>query len=203
MADTLSISQETLQQWRNDYDYTSGLLSEGTRQMKPVATDSDTDGWLDAFIRWLASLPEAVWGILLALFVAAVLFWVLTHTDWGKKRKKRENDDGEEENANEDIYAIDNYDSPLRQAELRGEWEEAVRLVYLATLRQLDETGRIRWEKHKAPMEYVEEAGSDELRPLTLIYLAVRFGHYKASEAMYREAVRLSEAIGQKGGGHA
>ena len=210
-ADTLSISSATLRHWRDNYDYTSGLSPAAVTETPPPPADvpdlspvQDSGGnALGDLFQWLGALPQAVWIVLLTLLLALAAYFVLKHTDRKRRRKKSKTDDADEtDGGTEDIYEIDDYVSPIDSAVAQGEWAEAVRLVYLATLRHLDETGRIHWERHKTPMEYVDEAGDDELLPLTLMYLSVRFGHYPANEAQYHEAVRLRNLI-EKGGSHA
>jgi hypothetical protein len=205
-ADTLSISQETIQRWLNDHDYTSGLSPyEHVAEKHPFDVDPSvgSDGNIFGdFFQWLGNVPSVVWWILLALLLGLSAFFVLRQVDWHKNKKRKAADDDDADPLAEDIYAIDDYVGPIAQAEGNGEWAEAVRLVYLATLRHLDETGRIHWERHKTPMEYVDEADAEALMPLTLIYLSVRFGHYPADQALYQKTVALRTEI-EKGGAHA
>lgn len=210
-VDTLSISSETLRRWRDDYDYTSALSPSpsgkaGPGQLPDVHMPEpahDTDNVFGDFFQWLGTVPQVVWIVLLVLLLALAAYFVLKRVDWHKRRKKVK-EDGDEESINagtEDIYEIDDYADSIRRAAAQGEWAMAVRLVYLASLRHLDEAGRIQWKLYKAPMEYVEESGAEALRRLTWMYLAVRFGHYPADEPLYQEAVRLSADI-EKGGAH-
>lgn len=203
-SDTLSIAQETLRKWQSDYDYTSGLspadMSDNDLAINDLPTSSEGSSFLGDIFAWLGNLGTTFWVIILVLLLAIVAWWVMRHMEWHKKKAGEDDEDDDE--LVDNIYEIDDYATPIDEAVARGDWAEAVRLVYLATLRRLDDDGRIHWEKYKTPMEYVDEADSESLRLLTLHYLLVRFGHYPADESLYREMERLREEI-VKGGDHA
>ena len=205
-SDTLSIAQETLRKWQSEYDYTSGLstaehLSEKDFPRIPGGGPTSTNGgFLGDVFSWLGNLGPVFWIIVVVLILALVAWWVMRHHDWHRKKTAEEEDD--EDDVVDDIYEVDDYVGPIDEAVARGDWAEAVRLVYLSTLRHLDDNGRIHWEKYKTPRDYVSEADSESLRLLTLHYLLVRFGHYPADESLYRETLRLREEV-EKGGNHA
>ena len=205
VADTLSIAQETLRKWQSDYDYTSGLspTDPSDNYFAPdndLPTSPEGSSFLGDVFSWLGNLGTVFWIIILILLLALVAWWVMRHSDWHKKKAGEEEDDDDE--VVDNIYEIDDYATPIDEAVARGDWAEALRLVYLATLRRLDDDGRIHWEKYKTPMDYVAEADSESLRLLTLHYLLVRFGHYPADESLYHQALHLRDEI-EKGGQHA
>ncbi|MBR5688325.1 MAG: DUF4129 domain-containing protein [Prevotella sp.] len=208
VADTLSIAQETLRKWQSDYDYTSGLspitekeLSDnGLAPINDLPTSPEGSSFIGDIFSWLGNLGPVFWIIVLVLLLALVAWWVMRHTDWHKKKADEEENNDDE--VVDNIYEIDDYATPIDEAVARGDWAEALRLVYLSTLRRLDDEGRIRWQKYKTPMDYVSEADSESLRLLTLHYLLVRFGHYPADESLYQQALLLRDEI-EKGGHHA
>ena len=81
----------------------------------------------------------------------------------------------------------------LRQEELDRavadkNWEQAVRMTYILTLRHLHEAGRIQWLPNKTPMEYVRAVGMMPFLHLTNAFLRVRFGQYPATEQDWQDA---------------
>jgi ABC-type dipeptide/oligopeptide/nickel transport system permease component len=63
----------------------------------------------------------------------------------------------------EDIYAID-LDAEAENAIRQQNYRFAVRLLYLKTLKQLSDAGRIHWELNKTNSIYINELTNDEQR---------------------------------------
>ena len=98
----------------------------------------------------------------------------------------------------DDIYDID-YDQETKKALLAGDYAMLVRLIYLRTLRTLDEEGRITWRIYKTPTEYAAELRQPAFAAMTRHFLRVRYGRFDASEALYEE-MRALQAEVEKGG---
>ncbi|MDO4163770.1 MAG: DUF4129 domain-containing protein [Bacteroides sp.] len=100
--------------------------------------------------------------------------------------------------AEDSIYGID-FEQSISEALARTDYREAVRLVYLQTLRRLSDAGRIDWQLYKTPTQYMYELRLPAFRSLTQHFLKVRYGNFVATEALYREMRTLQEQV-QKGG---
>lgn len=100
------------------------------------------------------------------------------------------------------IYGID-FEKEISTAMLRNEYREAVRLLYLQTLKQLSDAEKIDWQPYKTPTEYTYELKPNALRTpfreLTNRFLRVRYGNFEATEALFHEMQTLQREI-VKGG---
>ncbi len=94
----------------------------------------------------------------------------------------------------DNIYGVD-FASEIADAESRGDYHEVVRLLYLQTLKQLDDAGRIVWQLSKTPSEYARELPVPEFRKLTNIFLRVRYGDYPADSTLADEVRQLATAV--------
>lgn len=100
------------------------------------------------------------------------------------------------------IYGID-FEQQISQAVARRDYREAVRLLYLQTLKQLSDVEKINWQLYKTPTEYIYELKPESLhapfRELTNRFLKVRYGNFEATDSLFQEMTELQIAI-QKGG---
>ena len=80
-----------------------------------------------------------------------------------------------------------------------SDYREAVRLLYLQTLKQLSDEKRIDWQLYKTPTQYVYEVRMPAFRQLTNHFLRVRYGNFEATEALFHVMRSLQEEV-KKGG---
>lgn len=197
ITDSLTRNQQLLNELQQDYDYTHGLQPEGfdssavaDQLSGNVPYISSDDGFLRSVTDWLSGLPWAVWVVLILLIVGVLAYYVLRHWSGGDRRRKvvavGEVDD---------IYETDDYETAITRAWNGSQWNEVVRLTYLRTLRLLHEAHRIEWQPYKAPMAYLSECPSEEMRLLTNAFLYVRFGHYDATARQCDECRKWSDEI--------
>ena len=192
LTDTLSLNKALIGRMRDDYGYVDGLTPD-MKWPEDTATHRGLDGlstdtsnvFTDLF-EWLGQVPSFVWYTLLALVVAAVLIWLLYNFRTGKKGKKGE--ETAEDDLPVDIYAVDQPQDELRRAVEAQDWDQAVRMTYILTLRHLHETGRIQWLPSKTPLDFVRTIGKVPFLRLTNSFLRVRFGKYPATEQDWLEA---------------
>ena len=92
------------------------------------------------------------------------------------------------------IYGVD-FDSAIQQALGRSDYREAVRLLYLQTLKLLSDAGRIDWQLYKTPTQYLNECRLPAFRLLTNEFLRVRYGHFEASDSLIRQLKSLQAEI--------
>lgn len=192
LTDTLSLNKALIQRMRDDYGYVDGLSPDMKWPEETVSHHGSegfsSDGsniFADAF-QWLGQVPSFVWYTLLALVVAGVLIWILYHFRTGKRRKIEE--ETIEDDLPVDIYAVDQPQEELRRAVAERDWDQAVRMTYILTLRHLHETGRIQWLPSKTPMDFVRMVSKAPFLQLTNSFLRVRFGKYPATEQDWHDA---------------
>lgn len=200
-ADTLVYDTATVAIWQNgsEYDYNRELQTP----------EVDLIGWLNL---WLGKLLQKIFGskfaeqyteiVLAGLFILIVLLliWFLY-----KKRPELFMRTGKKlaYHVEEDtIYGID-FAKEISAAMLSNEYREAVRLLYLQTLKQLSDAEKIDWQPFKTPTEYTYELKSNTLRTpfreLTNHFLRVRYGNFEATETLFHEMQTLQREI-VKGG---
>ena len=96
------------------------------------------------------------------------------------------------------IYGVD-FARGIADALSRSDYREAVRLLYLQTLKQLSDEKRIDWQLYKTPTQYVYEVRVPAFRQLTSHFLRVRYGNFEATEALFHVMQSLQEEV-KKGG---
>ena len=96
------------------------------------------------------------------------------------------------------IYGVD-FSGGITDALSRQDYREAVRLLYLQTLKQLSDAERIDWQPYKTPTQYLTEVRLPAFRQLTNHFLRVRYGNFEATEELFRTMQTLQEEI-RKGG---
>lgn len=96
------------------------------------------------------------------------------------------------------IYGVD-FARGIADALSRSDYREAVRLLYLQTLKQLSDEKRIDWQLYKTPTQYVYEVRMPAFRQLTNHFLRVRYGNFEAMEALFHVMQSLQEEV-KKGG---
>ena len=77
---------------------------------------------------------------------------------------------------------------------------EAVRLLYLQTLKRLSDEKRIDWQPYKTPTQYINEVRMPVFRQLTNHFLRVRYGNFEGTEELFNSMKSLQEEIGKGGG---
>lgn len=96
------------------------------------------------------------------------------------------------------IYGVD-FSARIGDALAREDYREAVRLLYLQTLKQLSDVGRIDWQPYKTPTQYNKEVNTRDFKQLTSHFLRVRYGNFEASEELFRQMQNLQTTIGKGG----
>ena len=75
------------------------------------------------------------------------------------------------------IYGVD-FSGGIADALSRSDYREAVRLLYLQTLKRLSDEKRIDWQPYKTPTQYINEVRIPVFRQLTNHFLRVRYGNF-------------------------
>lgn len=100
------------------------------------------------------------------------------------------------------IYGVD-FEQEISRAIDRGDYREAIRLLYLQTLKQFSDAGQIDWQLYKTPTEYIYELKPESVRApfrsLTNLFLRVRYGNFEATDVLFEEMQGLQVRL-RKGG---
>ena len=152
--------------------------------------------WLNDFLG--NSVSVGVRNALLAfigVLVVGLIVWFLYK--YRPELFMRNSRDAKEEDndGNETIYGID-FDAEIAKELAASNYRQAVRYLYLKTLRRLSDAGHINWQPSKTPSQYVYEVQRDEFRQLTQHFLRVRYGNFEATRELYDEMLRLSKEGG-------
>lgn len=200
--DTLSCDTVRLAHWQNNPSYNYN------RELQ--APDWDLYGWLS---KQLMRLLEKIFGshfaveytepILLIIFILIVLLLA-----WFVYRKRpelfmRSGRKAIAYTVNEDtIYGI-NFEAEIADAVSRGDYKEAIRLVYLHTLKLLSDKGIIDWQLYKTPTQYIyevkPETKREPFRELTNCFLRIRYGNFEATELLFNKMKELQREVGKGG----
>ena len=111
---------------------------------------------------------------------------------WGFSSAKVEVDEAD------NIYEID-FDKDTHEAMARGDYAALLRLVYLRTLRSLDEAGRIVWRIYKTPSQYDDEMAKPAFHQMTREFVKVRYGKYPADKALYEQMLSWQQQVMEGG----
>jgi len=153
----------------------------------------------DGFWRWL------IYGLLAAavVFVVLKLLQVDLTRAFGRAPRRAALD---YETLGENIHELD-FPAQLRAAEEAGNLRLAVRLGYLALLKQLSDRALIQWQPDKTNQAYLRELASQRpaLRPAfaerTRQFEYVWYGELALTPALYAEVRTEQVALGQQLGG--
>ncbi len=180
------------------HDYKSSLVGNEVANEWDGGTTMDkaSDG-LDSIMRavtdFIVSLPLVVHIIVCVVLLALLVVVFLRHRKiWGGGYI--EDDLALEDN----IYEID-YDREMEEARRLDDHAQQVRLVYLRTLRSLDESGRIEWRIYKTPSQYAREMHQSDFNLMTYHFQRVRYGKFDATPSLCEKMESLQEKV-LKGG---
>ncbi len=141
----------------------------------------------------------AILAVLFVMFILLLIFVVYKKRPELFYREKKFMKYNVEE---ETIYGVD-FNSEINNALSRKDYQLAVRLIYLQTLKHLSDFRCIDWQTYKTPTEYLYEMKrkevNEEFRQLTNRFLMVRYGNFEATESTYETVKNLQQII-QKGG---
>ena len=192
--DTLQCDTFVISQIRSsgDYDYYSHKRPlDKTSTEEPIDFEGfdikPSGGFVD-----LTSLILILFGILL---ITGLVVWI-----YGKREKKVKKE--EEEADDEETLAIErvDFDRELSEARAMGDWNKAVKAVYLRTLNYLNDQNKIIWKADKTPTEYSIEARIEPFQKMTNHFLLIRYGMYDADSLMLSDMLHCEEET-KKGGG--
>ena len=171
------------------------LSDDGSLVDSAGKTVNDTSDSLSHMVKdFVEAVPWPVWVIILVALLAFVLYrlYVRGMLGWGFSSAKVEVDEAD------NIYEID-FDKDTHEAIVRGDYAALLRLVYLRTLRSLDEAGRIVWRIYKTPSQYDDEMAKPAFHQMTREFVKVRYGKYPADKALYEQMLSWQRQVMEGG----
>ena len=107
------------------------------------------------------------------------------------KKKSDEAVDIEEVIDVEDIANME-FEDPIKTAIDAGQFRKAVRLLYLKSLRELQDRSMIQWKREKTNRQYLRELGNKQIRPLfqdiTFIFEYIWYGEFPVDRDHFNTA---------------
>lgn len=197
-TDTLVCDTAQIAAWRSDSAYAYN------REL--IAPEINILGWIN---NWFGEILRKIFGshfadqyselilICIAILLLCLIIWFVYKKNPGvfmRSGKSALPYTVEEDT----IYGVD-FPGGIADALSRQDYREAVRLLYLQTLKQLSDAERIDWQLYKTPTQYLYEVRLPAFRQLTNHFLRVRYGNFEATEALFHTMQSLQEEI-KKGG---
>lgn len=192
--DTLQLDSTQLAVFQRDsrFDYDRELVG-GSQNLLEWLTVVISE-WLEETFNVLVD-NDVVYYSLIGLGVLLVLF--LSWLVWKKNPRlfMRKEDEPLDYDVQEDtIYGVD-FEAGIREALSRQDYRQAVRLLYLQTLKQLSDAGHIDWQPSKTPSQYVREYGHKAFAELSNHFVRVRYGNFEATEELFQVMKELQQTL--------
>ena len=194
--DTLKTDSAMLNALRNnpDFGYSREL----------VQVKSSTWQWMsDRLAEWYQSLFNSVfpnennwylWLLAAVVTIGIIIAIVVLRNRYLLRRK--ENTDSGYVVTDDTIYGID-FEQQIKAALGRDDYRTALRMIYLQTLKWLDDNHHIHWQPQKTPSQYVREYRCAPFNTLTTLFIRIRYGGFEADRALVDEALRMRAAVCQ------
>jgi hypothetical protein len=179
--DTLTYNASEIAKWQSDsrYNYNREFLHDD-RSLWQIIQTWIYDRLYELFGRDADVHQISIWltVIFVLIIIAVVSFLIYRHHGLFKRSQKIDSDAYTIED--ETIYGI-NFDEETKEALLRNDFREAVRLIYMQTLKTLSDENLILWELYKTPRQYTMEFHHESFNKLTREYVKIRYGNFIAS----------------------
>ena len=195
MSDTLVIDSARIAQWQaqNDFDYNRELAGGGMtftewmmQQLNELLQSLFGQAWRSDYTWWTLTAVGAL--------IVGIAVWYVWRFHPGLFMRKEDEQQTYEE-TEDTIYGVD-FDAVISQSLSRGDYREAIRMVYLRTLKALSDSQQINWQLFKTPSQYVRELpDSAAFRMLTAHFLRVRYGNFSATRQLFDEVENLGKEV--------
>ena len=195
MLDSLQLNTERLTALQHDpqYDYDSEIVGGGESLLE----------WLRrVFIEWVEEHLDIMLNddvanyILIGLGAVVVLFLALLY--WRLRPKLFVRGGKDEELAydvqEDTIYGVD-FDKEICKALQAADHRQAVRLIYLQTLLQLQNAERIDWQPSKTPVQYMRQVNHPAFTVMSQHFIRVRYGNFRATKELFEEMKTLQSTL--------
>ena len=189
--DTLQLDSALIASWKADgrYDYDREMVADGRNLLEWIMD------WVKELISDLlntAAENDVVFYLLVFLGAAlvALVVWLVWRFAPRLFEKRDEGGDLDYDVEQDTIYGID-FDTAIAQALREKDYRQAVRLLYLQTLKRLSDAGTINWQPSKTPMQYARQVGRREFSELSRLFILVRYGNHEATEDLFQQMKAL------------
>ena len=194
-TDTLHIDAAMLEAWRDNsaYDYNRELV-QSEFSLREWLMEQIRDFFDNIFDSQAYSENETlIWTIASIVLLTIVGYFVSKYRTklFGWRSESAKVDYKVTEDT---IYGID-FDAAIGRAMESENYREALRLVYLQTLKRLTDDGCIDWQPYKTPTQYVGELPTKEFRELSHHFLRVRYGGFDADRNLVERMQHLQADI--------
>ncbi len=201
-VDTLYMDSEMLDDFasQDKFNYSRELVHKESESIFDIINK-----WLEKYFhidtdnKFMHDYGEWILAFVVFVIIAIIIFiYVKHHPELFDKKVK----DGklDYQTGVDSIYGVD-FDAMLQLARNNKDYNEVVRLVYLQTLRLLNDKEIIKWKLYKTPTQYTREYSNRDFRSFTNMFLRVRYGGYMAkpedTELMDSLRERILMAIGR------
>ncbi len=181
-ADTLKLDPAVLQKWQSNsnYDYNRDLFPVSTTDWRQRLIELLDDIFSNTFgSEFYQDHRTAIWiTIAVIIFILIVFVVYRVRPDLFKRDEQLSTD---YDVVGDTIYGV-NFTAEIERAMNAGIYQEAVRLIYLQTLKWLADNHRIDWQIYKTPTQYTHEENTYTFRIFTNQFLRVRFGKFPADK---------------------
>ena len=92
------------------------------------------------------------------------------------------------------IYGVD-FDKEICKALQAADHRQAVRLIYLQTLLQLQNAERIDWQPSKTPVQYMRQVNHPAFTVMSQHFIQVRYGNFRATKELFEEMKTLQSTL--------
>lgn len=195
-TDTIQIDHQLLEQLQQDPRYAYAIEEEKPSLLSELF--SKLGRWLGEYLEGNATFLRPLIYLLCVLTVCILIWWMVRS---GLLKRLLGNQQATEvsiEEAEEDIHHVD-FDAAIDHALSAGDYTLAARLLYLQTLKNLSDQGRISWQPQKTPTQYTHEVTTLPFRQLTNHFLHIRYGGFEADASLFVTMKALKEDV-EKGG---
>ncbi len=140
---------------------------------------------------WALAIGITVFAVVKIIGMEKVMLWM----------KGGRSGLGEFSVSEEDIHGI-NFEKEIAAAVAAGNFREAVRLLYLQSLKKLSDREIIRWAPHKTNIDYTRELAetghADLFRQLTRFYEYAWYGEFMPAEEDYKKIAEFFQHFDKK-----
>ena len=185
---TKSFDKEHWEQIVNDVDYSEIVQKKKEKKEREresrgsSSTSSPSDPWFTGDGKFLAFFGKLMLIIIAIVFITILLMHLFGNNIFsGPKNTRILTKDGQIdiENIEENMHEIELSD-PIQLAIKRGEYDTAVRLYYIAVIKELSIKKLINWKKDKTNRDYYNELTGQSVQPsffdMTNIYERIWYG---------------------------
>jgi hypothetical protein len=194
-VDIRTIDATTLDNLTRDEVFAYNEVAEN-----PESLWSRIQQWLMQILSWLFSSPWASVAIRVVFFsiFGAVLFALINQLLGGNLTSsfsKKKASQSLSMNIGEAELSATNYDELLKQALAENSYRDAVRILYLKALQDLNENELIALKPDKTNHDYVRELGTHPAKrffnKLTTYYEYVEYGDFKIEESGFKSVQNI------------